>query len=82
MVIQKIPKEDRWDYGLVSGALLGLSMTKKHGCKKFPLKIGLEVGTDVLLILKANVGDYLYMIVCLHDHRAVHRSSLRLSSVH
>lgn len=39
----------------------------KHGCKKFLLKTGLEVGTDVLLTFKTNVGDDLYMIVCLHD---------------
>jgi len=40
--LEKMPKEDWWDYGLASGALLGLSMTNKHGCKKFLLKIGLE----------------------------------------
>ena len=60
-------KEDWWDYGLARRALLGLSMTNKHGGKKFLLKIGLEVGMNVLLIFKTNVGDDLYMIVCLND---------------
>ena len=83
MVTQEIPKEvacrlnipstDWWDYILASSASeydeqsCVFCILFKHGCKTFLLKIGLEVGTDVLLILKTNIVDDLYMIVCLND---------------
>ena len=83
MVTQKIPKEvacrlnipstDWWDYILASSASeydeqsCVFCILFKHGCKTFLLKIGLEVGTNVLLTFKMNVGNDLYMIVCFDD---------------
>lgn len=72
-----IPSTDWWDYSLASNASLArteydeqshdVCILFKHGYKKFLLKTGLEVGTDVLLTFKTNVGNDLYMIVCLDD---------------
>ena len=89
MVTQEIPKEvacrlntpstDWWDYSLASSASEydeqshDVCILFKHGCKISP-ETGLEVGTDVLLTFKTNVGNDLYMIVFLHDFWEVHRS--------